>query len=168
MDWAIYTLDFTQEGRRKVNLFSYVLGYSRRQYLRFTASQDMETTIREHVGAFQYMNGVAATCLYDNMKTVVARYEDGEPIYNTRFLAFAAHYGFRPVACRPRRPQTKGKVERQFRFVREKPVERSRVPLPGTSQRGDRLVAEGSGRRAHASADAAAADRPARRRTSRT
>jgi hypothetical protein len=51
------------------------------------------------------------------MKVVVARYEDGEPIYNTRFLAFATHYGFRPVACRPRRPQTKGKVERPFLFI---------------------------------------------------
>ena len=61
--------------------------------------------------------GAAATCLYDNMKVVVARYEDGEPIYNTRFLAFATHYGFRPVACRPRRPQTKGKVERPFSFI---------------------------------------------------
>jgi transposase len=117
MDWAIYTVDFTQEGRRKVNLFSYVLGYSRRQYLHFTASQDLPTTLREHVRAFEHLQGVAATCLYDNMKVVVARYEDGEPIYNTRFLAFATHYGFRPVACRPRRPQTKGKVERQFLFV---------------------------------------------------
>ena len=117
MDWAVYTLDFTQEGRRRVNLFSYLLGYSRRQYLRFTASADMETTIREHVRAFEYMKGAAATCLYDNMKIVVSRYEDGEPIYNTRFLAFATHYGFRPVACRRRRPQTKGKVERQFYFI---------------------------------------------------
>ena len=31
MDYGLYTLDFTQEGRRKVNLFSYILGYSRRQ-----------------------------------------------------------------------------------------------------------------------------------------
>jgi len=117
MDWAVYTLDFTQEGRRKVNLFSYVLGYSRRQYLHFTASQDLETTLREHVRAFEHLQGVAATCLYDNMKVVVARYEDGEPIYNTRFLTFATHYGFRPWACRPRRPRAKGKVERQFLFV---------------------------------------------------
>jgi len=117
MDYAIYTLDFTQEGRRKVNLFSYVLGHCRRQYLRFTASADMETTVREHVRAFEHLGGVAATCLYDNMKVVVARYEDDEPIYNTRFLAFATHYGFRPVACRRRRPQTKGKVERPFYFV---------------------------------------------------
>jgi len=117
MDWAVYTIDFTQEGRRKVNLFSYVLGYSRRQYIHFTASQDLETTLREHVRAFEHLNGAATTCLYDNMKVVVARYEDGEPIYNTRFLAFATHYGFRPVACRPRRPQTKGKVERPFLFI---------------------------------------------------
>ena len=100
-----------------MNLFSYVLGYSRRQYLHFTESQDLETTLREHVRAFEHLGGVAATCLYDNMKVVVARYEDDEPIYNTRFLAFATHYGFRPVACRPRRPQTKGKVERPFFFV---------------------------------------------------
>jgi len=113
----VLTLDFTQEGRRKVNLFSYVLGHSRRQYLHFTASQDLETTLREHVRAFEHLGGVAVTCLYDNMKVVVARYEDGEPIYNTRFLAFATHYGFRPVACRRRRPQTKGKVERPFYFV---------------------------------------------------
>ena len=117
MDWAVYTLDFTQEGRRKVNLFGYVLGYSRRQYLHFTASQDLPTTLREHVRAFAHLGGVAATCLYDNMKAVVARYEDGEPIYNTRFLAFATHYGFRPIACRPKRPQTKGKIERQFLFA---------------------------------------------------
>jgi hypothetical protein len=38
---------------------------------------------------------------------------------NPRFLAFATHYGFRPVACRPRTPRTKGKVERYFRYVQE-------------------------------------------------
>jgi hypothetical protein len=77
----------------------------------------LETTIREHVRAFEHLGGVAATCLYDNMKVVVSRYEDGEAVYNTRFLAFATHYGFRPVACRPRRPQTKGKVERPFLYA---------------------------------------------------
>ncbi len=117
MDYATYEIDFTEQGRRRVNLFSYILGYSRRQYLRFVESQDFETTIREHVRAFTHLGGVAATCLYDNMKVVVARYEGDEPIYNTRFLAFATHYGYRVWACRRRRPQTKGKVERPFHFV---------------------------------------------------
>ena len=117
MDWAVYTIDFTDEGRRRVNLFSYLLGYSRRQYLRFTDSQDLTALRREHVRAFEHLGGVAAECLYDNMKTVVDRWEDDQPIYNTRFLSFATHYGFRPRACRPGRPQTKGKVERPFHYV---------------------------------------------------
>ena len=117
MDYAVYDLDFTSEGRRRVNLFSYILGYSRRQYLRFVEAQDMTTTLREHARAFEHLGGVAATCLYDNMKVVVSGHEDGVPIYNPRFLAFATHYGFRPLACRVRRPQTKGKVERPFSYV---------------------------------------------------
>lgn len=117
MDWGVYTIEFSAEGTRRVNLFSYVLGYSRRQYLHFTERQDFETLLREHIRAFEHLGGVAATCLYDNMKTVVDRWEDGEPVYNTRFLAFATHYGFRPRACWPRRPQTKGKVERPFFYA---------------------------------------------------
>jgi len=117
MDYSSYDLDFTGEGRRRVYAFSYVLGYSRRQYLHFVEGQDFATTVRQHIQAFEHLGGVAATCLYDNMKVVVSGYDGDEPVYNPRFLAFAAHYGFRPVACRVRRPQTKGKVERPFGYV---------------------------------------------------
>ena len=77
----------------------------------------METAQRQRIQAFQHLGGVPATCLYDCMKVVVSRHEDDQPIYNPRFLAFATHYGYRPVACRPRRPQTKGKIERPFQYV---------------------------------------------------
>jgi transposase len=117
MDYSMYDLDFSDEGRRRVYAFSYVLGYSRRQYLHFVEAQDFATTAREHIRAFEYLGGVASECLYDNMKVVVSGYDGDDPVYNPRFLAFAAHYGFRPVACRPRRPQTKGKVERPFGYV---------------------------------------------------
>jgi transposase len=117
VDYATYDIDFSEEGRRRVHLFSYLLGYSRRQYLRFVEAQDFETTVRQHVRAFEHLGGAAATCLYDNRKVVVTGYDADVPIYNTRFLAFATHYGFRPVACRPRRPQTKGKVERPFHYA---------------------------------------------------
>ena len=119
MDYGVYDLDFLREGRRRVYLFSYILGYSRRAYLRWVESMDFETTVREHIRAFTHLGGVAASCLYDNQKVVVLRWQDGEPLYNPRFLAFATHYGFRPVACRPRTPRTKGKVERYFRYVQE-------------------------------------------------
>jgi hypothetical protein len=51
------------------------------------------------------------------MKVVVTGYDGAQPIYNTRFLSFATHYGFKPWACRPRHPQTKGKIERPFDYL---------------------------------------------------
>jgi len=117
MDYSPYDIDFTAEGRRRVHAFSYILGYSRRQFVRFVEKQDFTTTIREHIRAFTHLGGAATTCLYDNMKVVVQTWDGEQPIYNTRFLAFATHYGFRPWACRRRRPRTKGKVERPFWFV---------------------------------------------------
>ena len=41
-------------------------------------SQDFATTLREHVRAFDYLGGVAATCLYDNQKVVVTGYDGGK------------------------------------------------------------------------------------------
>jgi hypothetical protein len=117
MDYSPYDIDFTAEGKRRVHAFSFILGYSRRQYVHFVEHQDFTTTIRQHVSAFTHLGGVAADCLYDNMKVVVSGYDGEQPIYNTRFLAFATYYGFRPVACRPRRPQTKGKIERPFWYL---------------------------------------------------
>ena len=50
-------------------------------------------------------------------KAVVLWRDADGPLYNPKFLAFATHYGFKPQACRVRRPQTKGKVERKFFYV---------------------------------------------------
>jgi transposase len=117
MDYSPFEIDFLSEGKRRVYAFSYILGYSRRRYLRFVESQDHTTTVREHVRAFEHLGGVATVCLYDSMKVVVHYWDGEQPIYNGRFLAFALHYGFRPWACRRRRPQTKGKVENPFLYI---------------------------------------------------
>jgi len=61
MDYSPYEIEFTEEGRRTVYAFSYVLCYSRRQYVRFVESQDFATTVREHVKAFEHFGGLAAT-----------------------------------------------------------------------------------------------------------
>jgi transposase len=117
MDYSPFEMAFTEEGRRRVYAFSYILGYSRRRYLRFVESQDFATTVREHVRAFEHLGGAATVCLYDNMKVVVQGWDGEHPVYNTRFLAFAFHYGYRPWACRPGRPQTKGKIEKPFSHI---------------------------------------------------
>lgn len=117
MDWSPYTIPFTRTGSQDVLCFSYILGYSRRQYIDFTYRRDFYTLIRRHVDVYQYFNGVPEHCLYDNEKTVVLRWEAGRPVYNPSFLRFQLHYGTRPWACRPARPRTKGKVEKPFQSI---------------------------------------------------
>ena len=117
MDWSPYKVKLTDGSRLEVLCFSYILGFSRRHYIDFVPRRDFYTLIRRHQDAFEYYGGVPKHCLYDNEKTVVLRWEAGKPIYNPSFLKFITHYACRPVACKPRQPQTKGKVEAPFQFV---------------------------------------------------
>ncbi|MFQ5946746.1 MAG: IS21 family transposase [Anaerolineae bacterium] len=99
-----------------------VLGYSRLLWLRFLAKQDMQTLFGGLEAAFRFFGGVPHELLFDQMKSVVVkdlRHQGGPLIENPEFLRFAHHWGFRPRACRPYRAQTKGKVERPVRYVRE-------------------------------------------------
>ena len=112
MDYGVYDIDFTREGRRRVYLFSYLLGYSAVQYLRFVESMDLPTTLREHVTPSITSAAWPRTCLYDNFKAVVLRHDAEGPLYNPKFLAFATHYGFRPrpagATARKRRAKSSG------------------------------------------------------------
>jgi transposase len=117
MDWSPYTLRFEDGRKETVLCFSYILGYSRRQYIDFTLRRDFHTMIRRHRDAFEYFGGVPRHCLYDGEKTVLLRWEGGYPVYNPAFVAFSTHYNCRPVGCKVRRPQTKGKIERPFQYV---------------------------------------------------
>jgi transposase len=117
MDWSPYTIPFTRTGKCKVQCFSYILGFSRRQYIDFTIHHDFYSLIRRHQDAFQYYGGVPKECLYDNEKTVVLRWECGRPVFNPAFTAFITHYQCKPIACRQGRPETKGKIEAPFQYV---------------------------------------------------
>ncbi|MDD2469100.1 MAG: IS21 family transposase [Desulfobulbus sp.] len=110
MDWSPYTLKFTTGARQQVQCFSYILGFSRRQFIDFTL-------IRRHLDAFAHFQGVPAQGLYDSEKTVVLRWEAGQPLINPAFAALATHYCFRPIICRRGRPESKGKIERPFQYV---------------------------------------------------
>ena len=99
-----------------------VLGYSRLLWLQFYSRQTMRTLMTGLETAFHYFGGVPAEVLFDQLKAVVL--EDRRPLggrvlENPEFLRFAAHWGFRIRACRPYRAQTKGKVERPVRYVRQ-------------------------------------------------
>ena len=124
VDFAHFKTVFTDEpsAPRIVWLFSMVLGCSRMIWARFVEHQDLATVLRCHVAAFDAFGGAPREILYDRMKTAVIGEsgEDGVGIaYNRSLIDLARHYGFHPKACRPYRAQTKGKVERPFRYIRE-------------------------------------------------
>jgi transposase len=99
-----------------------VLGYSRVLWCRFSPRQDMRTLLTGLEDAFLAFGGVPQELLFDQMKAVITRdlrLQGGALVHNLEFLRFAHHWGFTPRACRPYRAQTKGKVERPVRYVRE-------------------------------------------------
>ena len=99
-----------------------VLGYSRLLWLAFYPAQTMATVMTGLERAFAIFGGVPAELLFDQMKAVVTsdgRDVGGTLVLNDEFQRFAAHWGFQIRACRPYRAQTKGKVERQIRYVRQ-------------------------------------------------
>ncbi len=55
MDWATYTLDFTSEGRRRVNLFSFILGYHKSDLLRA-----MQRGVQYHAFGFSSLQRILA------------------------------------------------------------------------------------------------------------
>ncbi len=122
VDFAEFKVEFTDEPGvvRKVWLFSLVLGHSRWLWGRFVSSQNLQTVMRCHIAAFDAMGGAPEEILYDRMKTAVIGEDDaGIVTYNTSLVALLNHYGCAPKACKPYRAQTKGKVERPFRYIRQ-------------------------------------------------
>ncbi|MBF8286849.1 MAG: transposase [Dehalococcoidia bacterium] len=119
VDWFSCGRIWQRDRQRSLSSFTMTLGYSRRQYVEFTVSQDMETFLRCHINAFGYFRGIPIEILYDNLKTAVDhRGPDGQVVWNRRFRDFADYYGFVPRACQPYRAQTKGKVENGIRYVK--------------------------------------------------
>ena len=117
VDFGCFNLPW---GRRYALLV--VLGYSRLLWVQFYRRQTMEILIRGLESAFEYFGGVPKELLFDQMRAVVLsddRLSDGGLVLNTEFLRFAAHWQFRPRACRPYRAKTKGKVERPIRYLRQ-------------------------------------------------
>lgn len=119
VDWADF--GFALPGcPRRVSALVMALCYSRYLYLEFTLNQEFGTFIRALDRGMRFLQGTTAVDIFDNMKTVVTGHAGSEPVFNRRFLEYAASRGFAVTACTPGRPQEKGRVERPVGFVRER------------------------------------------------
>ena len=119
-DWSDYNITFTSTGEtERVTFFSYILCYSRRQYMDVVDDKTQRTLFRELIAAFIYLDGVPLELRGDNQKACVDRWEMGRPVYNRNYLEFATHYRFRPVTITPGNPQENLKIERPFYYFEQ-------------------------------------------------
>jgi transposase len=119
-DWSDYNIRFTSHNpgvATQVTFFSYILCYSRRQYIEVVEDKKQQTLFRVLINTFIYLDGVPLEIKSDNQKACVDRWEAGLPVFNAKYLEFATHYRFRPLTIRPGHPSENLKVERPFYYL---------------------------------------------------
>mgnify|MGYP001583156230 CR=1 FL=1 len=118
VDWAHCGTILVEGQPRRLSAFLFVMCWSRLAYVEFTVSEQMEVFLACHERAFAAAHGVVRRVLYDNLRSVVLAHVGADVRLHPRFADFAAHYGFRPVACAPYRPNEKGRVENAVKYLR--------------------------------------------------
>lgn len=95
------------------NIFLYIHSYSKYKYIELTLDRSQPTLFKCLINAFKYSEGIPEEIWLDNMKTVVDSHNpnNGDITFNANFMVFTNEMGYKPIACRPYRPQTKGIVE---------------------------------------------------------
>ena len=115
MDWSSYLVPLGGR-QRLVHAFAAILGFCRKEHVRFYPDEREATLLTAHTYAFEDFGGLTQRIVYDRMATVVLGTvgRDREPLWHPRFKDFFQHYGFTPFLCAVADPDRKGKDERVF------------------------------------------------------
>lgn len=102
-------IDWGSEG--PLHVFCAVLAWSRIRFVRFAADESQATTLALLAECFETLGGVPAVVLADRMACLKGGVVANVVVPAPGYLAFAAHYGFRPDFCEAADPESKGVVE---------------------------------------------------------
>ena len=116
-DWSDYFINFTLAGEAKATFLSFILNYSRHQYIELVEDKSQPTLLRGLMNAFSYLEGVPREIKSDNQKACVDRWELGRPVFNRTYLGFCTHYRTVPIAIHPGKPRENLKIERPFYYL---------------------------------------------------
>jgi transposase len=119
LDWAEMPTRPKIAGReRRVYALIAALPFSGAQTAHFSFDLSAESFLEGHVRALEWLGGVPRECVYDNLRSVVARRAGDVVVWNTRFVALRGHYAFHATACTPATPREKGSVEGAVRHLK--------------------------------------------------
>ena len=120
VDWGEFGTIAVGSTQRRLSFFLMVLCHSRRMYLEFTVSQQMEFFLSCHENAFAAFGGVPARIMVDNLKSaVLQRLVGAAPVFNPKYLDFSRHWGFEISPCNVRSGNEKGRVENGVGYVKK-------------------------------------------------
>jgi transposase len=124
IDWGEMPTRPRIAGReRRIYALVFSLPFSGAATAHFSFDMTIESFLEGHVRAFAWMGGVPRECVYDNLKSAVARRErvdGGRDVihWNPRFSQLRGHYAFHAHPCTPETPREKGSVEGAVRYVK--------------------------------------------------
>ena len=120
VDWGSYGSIQVGNTSRRLSFFLMVLCHSRRMYLEFTVSQEMEFFLACHENAFAAFGGVPARLMVDNLKSAVLKRLVGTaPVFNPKYLDFSRHWGFEISPCNVASGWEKGRVENGVGYIKK-------------------------------------------------
>ena len=117
VDWAEMPTRPKIAGReRRVYALICALPFSGASTAHFSFDMTVESFLEGHVRAFGWLGGVPRECVYDNLRSAVARRDGDVVVWNPRFVQLRGHYAFHATACTPGTPREKGGVEGAVRY----------------------------------------------------
>jgi transposase len=96
---------------RQAQVFVAVLGASNYTYVEATWTQGLADWTGSHVRCFEFLGGVPALVVPDNLKSGVSKPNFYDPDLNPTYQELARHYGTAILPARVRKPRDKAKVE---------------------------------------------------------
>ena len=119
VDFGQYKMKTMYGTTVKVYFFCMVLSYSSMRFVHFEPDPfTTATAIRAHEYAFQYFGGRTRKIMYDLDRVFVRNENYGDIIFVKEFEEFIKRTAFTATFCKPRDPNTKGRVENLVGFVK--------------------------------------------------
>lgn len=111
----------TPEGRRtQIYFMVMVLCRSRAKYVYFTDKPfTSKKAVEAHEKAFEYFGGQPKRIIYDQDTVFLNDENLGDYNLPADFMSYVAQMDFKVIFCRPRDPESKGKVENVVKYVKD-------------------------------------------------
>jgi hypothetical protein len=120
VDFGYLGLCYDPESKqnRKTYVFSGRLRHSRMCYREAVFDQRASTFFKCHVNCFEEFSGVPEHVISDNLKAAVIKTSIHDPIVNKVYQNLAQHYDFLISPHRPYKPEHKGGVESDIKYIK--------------------------------------------------